>query len=175
MNFDPLLQASPAIQIHVYAAVAAFFLGAAILFRRKGGRVHKALGRIWVGLMLVVAVSSFFIHTINLWGIWSPIHLISVGTLFSLGYGVWLVRRRIVIGHQRVMQGTYFGALIVAGIFTFLPDRIMYEVLFEGPSPAVGVAVMLFILAAGGALAWRGLRGARRTRPGQSQLRLPAQ
>lgn len=174
MNFDPLLQASPAIQVHVYAAVAAFFLGAAILFRRKGGRVHKALGRIWVGLMLVVAISSLFIHTINLWGIWSPIHLISVGTLFSLGYGVWLIRRRIVIGHQRVMQGTYFGALIVAGIFTFLPGRIMYEVLFEGPSPAVGIAVMAFILAAGSLLAWRGMGGRKNVPPGRSQLRLPA-
>lgn len=151
MNFAPLLEASPAIQFHTYAAVAAFFLGAAILFRKKCGRWHRYLGRTWVGLMLIVAFSSFFIHTIKVWGVWSPIHLISLGTFFSLGYGVWLVRRRIVVGHQRVMQGTYFGALIIAGGLSFLPGRIMHEVFFEGPQPAIGVGIAILTL--GGALA----------------------
>ena len=167
MDFTPLFEATPAIQIHVYAAIAAFFLGAAILFRGKGGRVHKALGRTWVGLMLVVAVSSFFVHTIRLWGIWSPIHLVSIGTIVSLGYGVWLIRRRIVTGHQRVMQSTYFGALIIAGIFTFLPGRIMHEVFFGGPSPVAGIAALAAVGAGAGVLL---VLGRKRAEPGRRRL-----
>lgn len=68
MTLQPLLQASPVIQIHAYAAIAALLLGAAVLFRRKGDRLHKLGGRIWVLLMVVVAISSFFIHAIRIWG-----------------------------------------------------------------------------------------------------------
>ncbi len=149
MNFEPLFGASMAIQIHVYAAAAAFFLGGAILFRKKSGRTHRLLGRTWAGLMLTVAISSFFIHTIHVWGIWSPIHLISIATLVSLYYGISLIRRRIVIGHQRVMQGLYFGSLIVAGSLSFMPGRIMYEMFFEGPSPAIGGVAAVALLGFG--------------------------
>lgn len=131
MTLEPLLDASPAIQIHAYAAIAAFGLGAVILFRRKGGRIHRMMGRVWVGLMLVVVLSSFFIHTIRLWGPWSPIHLLSVATLFSLTYGVLMIRRRNVEAHRSVMQSTFGGALVIAGLFTFVPGRIMWEVLFS--------------------------------------------
>lgn len=152
MNIQPLLDASWAIQIHAYAAIAAFFLGAYILFRRKGDRLHRAGGRIWFALMLTVALSSLFIHTIRVWGPWSPIHLVSLGTLMSLAYGLWLIRRRIVVGHANVMKATYAGALIVAGTLTFLPGRIMNDVFFGGPNPALGIVVLAALVAAGGGL-----------------------
>ena len=152
MNFQPLLNASPAIQIHAYAAIAALLLGGFVLFRKKGDRFHRIGGRVWFALMLTVAVSSFFIHTIRVWGPWSPIHLVSVGTLVSLGYGIWLIRRRIIVGHAMAMKATYLGALIVAGIFTFLPGRIMTEVFFGGPSPLTGIVVLTVLLACGAGL-----------------------
>ena len=34
--------------------------------------------------------------------------------------------------HQRAMIGLFAGALVIAGVFTFLPGRIMHAVLF-GP------------------------------------------
>ncbi|MBO6717759.1 MAG: DUF2306 domain-containing protein [Rhizobiaceae bacterium] len=173
MNFEPLLTASPAIQIHVCAAAAAFLMGAAILFRHKAGPWHRYLGRTWVALMVVVAVSSFFIHTIKTWGIWSPIHLISVGTFFSLGYGLWLIRRRIVNGHRNVMIGTYFGAMVIAGGLSFLPGRIMYEVFFSGPNPAAGVTLIAAIVLVSGLLAWPGLSGTSLKRPAPMPRLLP--
>jgi len=157
MTLEPLLHASPAIQLHVAAAMLAFVLGGFVLFRRKGDRLHRLGGRIWVGLMVAVCVTSFFIHTIRTFGIWSPIHLLSVGTLFSLGWAIWQVRRRNIASHRFTMQGTYLGALVIAGIFTFLPGRIMYEVLFGGPSPETGVVTAAAIVAAGAFTAWRGV------------------
>ncbi|MGE0502744.1 MAG: DUF2306 domain-containing protein [Rhizobiaceae bacterium] len=156
MTLEPLISASPAIQVHVAAAVAAFVLGGVVLFRRKGGRTHMMLGRVWVLLMLVVVFSSLFIHTIRLWGIWSPIHLLSVGAFVSLVYGVAMIRRRNVSAHKRTMQGTYLGALVIAGFFTFMPGRIMHEVLLSGTSPT---ELALICVAAAGLTAWVIWRG----------------
>lgn len=159
MTLEPLLSASLAVQIHVAAAVAAFFLGGLVLFRRKGDRLHRMGGRIWVGLMLVTALSSFFIHSIKLWGIWSPIHLLSIGTLAGLVYGVGMARLRRIAAHRFTMQSTYVGGLIVAGAFAFMPGRIMHEVFFEGPAPAVGILTAAAVVAGGLVLAWLGWRG----------------
>lgn len=155
MTLEPLLEASLAIQLHTAAAVLAFILGAVVLFRRKGDRSHRLAGRVWVGLMLVVAVSSFFIHAIRMVGIWSPIHLLSLATLLALGCGVWLARSGRIAAHRRTMQATYLGALVVAGFFTFMPGRIMHEVLFGGPRPWLGIGMSVALLGAVAALAWR--------------------
>ena len=130
MSPQPLFEAPFLIQLHVYAALAAALLGAVILFRRKGTPRHRLAGKVWVALMVVVSLSSFGIHEINLWGRWSPIHILSIVTLVSLAAGIWLARRRQVAGHRFTMQATYVGALLVAGLFTFLPGRLMHTVLF---------------------------------------------
>jgi len=41
-------------------------------------------------------------------------------------------RRGNIRGHKRSMIGLFAGALIIAGIFTFVPGRIMHAVLFGG-------------------------------------------
>lgn len=151
MTLQPLLDTTFAIQIHTVSAILAFLLGGLVLFRRKGDRLHRMGGRIWVGLMGMVCISSFFIHTLQLVGIWSPIHLLSAGTLVALVGGVrsaWLGR---ITAHQQTMQWTYFGSLILAGYFTFMPGRIMYRMVFGGSETphvplAVGVAAGLAIL-----------------------------
>ena len=66
-------------------AMFAIILGGIQLSMKKGGAIHKLLGRIWVALMLIVAITSFFIHEIKLWGDYSPIHLLSLWTIFILG------------------------------------------------------------------------------------------
>ena len=56
---DGLLNQTPPIPLHALGAMLAIMLGAAQLSMKKGGSVHMLLGRVWVGLMLVVAGSSF--------------------------------------------------------------------------------------------------------------------
>jgi len=132
MTLAPLLAASPPIQAHAFAAIAAFVLGAMQLAAPKGTIPHRLCGWLWAALMLTVAISSFFIHEIRLWGAWSPIHLLSVLVVFMLPLAIAHARRRDVRRHQRVMVGLFAGALIIAGIFTLLPGRIMHAVVF-GP------------------------------------------
>jgi uncharacterized membrane protein len=83
-------------------------------------------------LMAAVAISSFWIHQIRLFGPWSPIHFLSIFTLIVLPLGVWRARHHQVAGHRRIMMFTFAGALVIAGLFTFVPGRIMHTVFF-GP------------------------------------------
>jgi uncharacterized membrane protein len=132
MSLTPLLEAAPAIPLHAFAAMAAFALGVVQLAAPKGTSPHRALGWIWVGLMAGVALSSFWIHQIRLLGPWSPIHLLSIFTLAMLPLGVWMAHRHRVADHRRIMIFTFSGALVIAGLFTLLPGRIMHAVVF-GP------------------------------------------
>ena len=119
------------IPLHAIMAIVAVILGGIQLSMKKGGSIHKLLGRIWVGLMLIVAISSFFIHEIKLWGAYSPIHLLSLWTIFILGVGVYYARVGNIKRHKQVMIATYFFALILTGFFTLYPGRIMHQILIS--------------------------------------------
>jgi uncharacterized membrane protein len=131
MNFDALLTAPLAIQMHVFAAVSAAIIGLVVLWRRKGTASHKRWGKVWVVLMLVASLSSFFIHEIKLVGLLSPIHIISVLVLVSLYRGVSQARAGQINAHKRSMKSTYIGGIGVAGILSFFPGRLMHQVMIE--------------------------------------------
>jgi len=132
MSLAPLLAASPAIQIHAFIAMTAFALGVVQLAAPKGTIPHRTLGWIWVVLMLIVSASSFFIHDLRVWGPWSPIHLISIFTVVTLVLAVIAARRHAVARHRIAMISIFCGALVIAGLFTFVPGRIMHAVVL-GP------------------------------------------
>ncbi|RYG11141.1 MAG: DUF2306 domain-containing protein [Caulobacteraceae bacterium] len=128
-HLDLLFAASPIIQIHVYAAIGAVLLGAAILTVRKGRAFHKAAGWTWVALMTTVAGASLFITSLRP-GHWSWIHILSGWTLIALPLALVFVKRRNIGQHRRTMTSIYIGGLIIAGGFTFLPGRLMHQVFF---------------------------------------------
>ena len=132
MSLAPLFSASPAIQFHAFAAMAAFGLGLLQFAAPKGTLPHRTIGWIWVALMVVVSTSAFFIHQIRLWGPWSPIHLLAIFTLTALPLAVWYAHRRAVRKHRNAMVSLFIGALAIAGAFTLLPGRIMHAVVL-GP------------------------------------------
>src|SRR6266849_6746662 len=109
MTLAPLLAASAVIQLHAFAALGAFALGAVQLAAPKGTIPHRVFGWIWATLLFVVAVSSFFIHEIRLWGPWSPIHLLSLFTLIMLPLAILRARRHEVERHRRAMTGLFVG------------------------------------------------------------------
>lgn len=130
MSLQPLLDAAPAIQAHAFTAMAAFALGLVQLVAPKGTLPHRTLGYIWVTLMVVVCVTSFWIHDIRMWGSWSAIHLLSIFTLIALPSAVLHARRHQVTLHRNAMIMMFAGALVIAGLFTFMPGRIMHAVAF---------------------------------------------
>jgi len=131
MNVQPFLDTTPIIQIHIIVALIGLFTGAIVLLRKKGDRLHKRAGRLFVGATAMTALTSFFIFTIRSIGPFSPIHLLSVLTLVSLIVGVRAAQAGHIATHQRAMKGIFWLAFVVTGLFTLLPGRIMHRILIE--------------------------------------------
>lgn len=121
-----------AVQIHAAAAIGAFGLGAWQLIGVKGTVGHRRIGWTWAALMIVVAISSLFIHQLRVIGPFSPIHLLTLLVLVQLPYGLLAARQGRVRAHRLTMLGLFCGALAIAGALTFLPGRLMHAVLFGG-------------------------------------------
>lgn len=132
MSLAPLANASLAIQIHTVLALAAVALTVGIFALHKGSPLHRVMGWAWVLMMAVVALTSFWIHELRVIGPFSPIHLLSLVTLWTLIQSVRAARSHRVNAHKRRMKALVFGALIVAGAFTFFPGRIMHAVVLGG-------------------------------------------
>ena len=132
MSLQPLLDAAAPIPLHAFAAMVAFVIGVVQLIAPKGTLPHKVFGWIWVALLATVAVSSFGIHgdSYRLWRDWSPIHLLSIMAPIMLMVGVIAARRHRVKAHAITMISIFAGALVIAGVFTLVPGRVMHSVVF---------------------------------------------
>lgn len=139
MSLEPLLASSWVIQAHAFAAVAAFLLGLVQFTAPKGTLPHRTLGAIWVLLMTVVTVSSIFIRPSMTPGLplsqwFGFIHIFTALTAFGIVGGlIWIVRGGATLKrHKGPFIGIFIGGLIVAGVLSFLPGRIMHQVAFGG-------------------------------------------
>mgnify|MGYP000464332118 CR=1 FL=1 len=117
------------VKVHIAAALAALVIGFIILALPKGRGPHKALGWTWVVAMSITAVSSLFMTGLN-GDIYSLIHLISGWAIIVLPMGIYAIRNRKVDAHRRHMMSLFLGALLIAGTFSFLPGRFMFEFFF---------------------------------------------
>jgi uncharacterized membrane protein len=126
-----LLNAQPPIPLHAICALAALVVGGMQMSMQKGTALHSVVGRVWVALMTLVAMSSFFIYELKVWGNYSPIHILSAWTLLSLGAGIYFIRKGDIRRHKLVMTSLFYLALILTGAFTLLPGRLMNTVLFQ--------------------------------------------
>jgi uncharacterized membrane protein len=128
-NLALLAHVSPVIVVHLVFAVMAFAIGLIQLLGPKGTLPHRILGWTWVVMMMTVAISSFFIHAINPSG-FSLIHLLSVFVVCMLPLGVYAAKRHNIDLHRRIMRNTFIGGLLVAGVFTFFPGRLIWQIFF---------------------------------------------
>lgn len=139
MNFEALLIAPWHIQVHAFAALAALFLGVIQFSAPKGTLPHRLLGTIWVVLIAIVIISavfivrprpvgaSFFAHFTLIHYIFIPVTTIGlIGGLYRIGRGGPRMRF-----HSKSFLGIFIGGLIIAGLFTLIPGRIMHDVVFD--------------------------------------------
>lgn len=131
MNWYVFEHMSLAIKIHLGVAILALAFGIAMWMRPKGTRSHKMLGRSFVMLMLITAISAIFIREINN-GSFSWIHLFVPLTLLGAWQVVSSARRGAIAKHQRHVKGLFFGALLIPGLFAFMPGRHLWMFFFGG-------------------------------------------
>jgi uncharacterized membrane protein len=124
--FDRL---TPAIKVHLLAALAALALGALLMVVRKGRRFHRIAGWTWVALVATTAGSSLFIATLNR-GHWSVLHLLSAWVLLALPLGVIWARRHDARRHRRTMMGLFYGGFALNALIAFIPGRAMWLMFF---------------------------------------------
>lgn len=111
-----------AISLHLVTVIPAVPLGAYLLLAPKGTRLHKRLGKLWVGLMITTAIAITFVRggTDFSW-----IHIFVPYTLIGAWKVVQTARAGDITGHRKHITGMYLFALVVPGLFSFLPDRMM--------------------------------------------------
>jgi len=115
------------VMLHVVTVTPALPLGAWLFSTTKGDALHRLLGRVWALLILVTAVTSFGIHQLT--GHLSVIHILSVITIVSVVRGVLAARKGRIVEHRSHMIGAFTG-ITLAGVFTFLPGRLLAQWLF---------------------------------------------
>jgi uncharacterized membrane protein len=108
------------------------------------------LGKVWVFLMVLTSASTFFIHQINTFMGFSPIHFLSAFVLAMCWLAVRDARAHNIAAHRMKMIMMYIGGIVIAGGFTFIPGRIMHEVVFTsptGPFDAASLALLVSMMA----------------------------
>ena len=127
MNYTDLMY------IHLVTVVPCFIIGTLLLLIKKGTRIHKNFGRIYMVLMMITAFITLFMpaevgpRILNHFG-W--IHSFSFLTIYTVPTAYWAIKKGNVRSHKRKMILLYFGALIIAGGFTFFPGRYLHNLLF---------------------------------------------
>lgn len=136
---------TPLLLTHLVAALVALPLGGYQLFRpTKGDPRHVLLGRLWVVLMIWVAISSFWLRDLN-HGEFSLLHILSAVTLVTVTLGVLSARRGNIPAHKGNMRGSWLG---LCGAFVgavAVPDRTIPTFVVTRPIDAV-VATAVLVL-----------------------------
>ena len=136
MTLQPLLQSSWAIQVHVAALLLAWLAGTWQFFvSRKRGRNHAALGRIFIALMLIMALATLFIHVRSpnspLLGL-SLMHLYVPLILSLCVIAVFGARTQRLALHRFAVIAMYFGSLVFTGLVQiFLVPGITHRIFFH--------------------------------------------
>ena len=136
------------IATHAFCALTALLIGGwQLFFSVKGDRVHRLVGRLWVGLMLYVSVTSFWIRELR-HGQLSLLHILSVVTFVSVILGIRDARRGNLRGHVGNMRGSWIG-LCVAGMFAVgVPARAIPQFALADPKQAVAAGLSVIVIAA---------------------------
>ena len=131
MTLAPLLDAPPIIRFHAAFAFAAIGLGAVQLLAPKGTLPHRTIGWAWALLMILVAGTRSS-STRSEPGDLEPHPPSLVVHARSGSLAVLQARRHNVAAHRSAMIWIFTLALVVTGLFTLAPGRIMNKVMFGG-------------------------------------------
>jgi uncharacterized membrane protein len=119
--------------IHLASVLVAFLIGTFMLMSAKGTARNRALGRVFMVLMLATAVLVLFIpthHPPRLFGHFGPIHLFVIPVAYFVPSAYFAAKRGDIRTHKANMLGVYGGALLLADAFAFAPGRLLHTWLF---------------------------------------------
>lgn len=119
--------------LHLLTVIPSFLIGTILLIIKKGTKFHKLFGSVYMVLMLLTAIVTLFMQTHlgpRIFNHFGWIHLFSFLTLYTIPTAFIAIKKGNVKAHKRKMILLYFGAIIIAGGFTFTPGRYLHSVFF---------------------------------------------
>ncbi len=114
---------------HLATIMVALPLTPVMLLRKRGDRLHRRLGTVWVLAMILTALDSLLVRNAN-HGNFSFIHILSVWVLIQVPIIWWSARTHRIRQHRSSVRGMVTGALLIAGFFTFPFNRMLGQFLF---------------------------------------------
>lgn len=123
------MAATSLVVAHLAAILPALLIGTALMGMKKGTGPHRALGKIYLLLMLFTGVITLFIpaQVGPQWlGHFGYLHLLSLLTLYTVPTAWLAARRHQWRRHAAAMIGLYVGGLLVAGGFALMPGRLLH-------------------------------------------------
>jgi uncharacterized membrane protein len=132
-NLSLIAGASTIIKVHMVSVGGALLVGTILMSGVKGTTLHRTLGWIWSVFMIGTAATTMFIHAspgLPHVGFFGPLHIFSVAVLTLTPLALYRARKGKWLSHGTTMTGIFFGGLIVAGLFTFFPGRLIYTAFF---------------------------------------------
>lgn len=118
-----------AVVLHLATVLPSLPIGLYLFATRKGGARHRLLGRVWMVLIAITAVAALFIRHLND-GALSPVHIASAITLLGIPFAIQAARQGRIAAHRTQLVRMFAGALLVSGLLSFLPGRIMWLWMF---------------------------------------------
>ncbi len=118
---------------HLATVVPCFLIGTMLFLIAKGTKTHVYFGRIYMILMMITALITLFMPAKvgpTILSHFGWIHCFSFLTIYTVPTAYWAIKKGNVKAHKRKMILLYFGAIIIAGGFTFSPGRYLYKVFF---------------------------------------------
>ena len=129
MTLEPLINSAIPISHHTVAGVLATLVGVAQLWLTKGTVLHRRLGYVWVGLIVFVALTGFFIFET---GVAPPFNYLSKPlsalVLVMLRWGIRLARAGKIKEHRQTMIQQFWLTMLI-GLLTIQPGRVMHQML----------------------------------------------
>ena len=129
MTLEPLINSAIPISHHTVACALATLVGVAQLWLTKGTMLHRRLGYVWVGLIVFVALTGFFIFET---GVASPFNYLSKPlsalVLVMLWWGIRLARAGKIKEHRQTMIQLFWLTMLI-GLLTTQPGRIVHQIL----------------------------------------------
>jgi uncharacterized membrane protein len=120
--------------IHLATVLPCFLIGTILMIIRKGTKIHIYSGRVYMLFMVITATVTLFMPAqvgprfLDHFGL---LHSFSLLTLYTVPTAYSAIKSGNVKVHKRKMILLYFGAIILAGGFTFYPGRYLHNLFFR--------------------------------------------
>jgi uncharacterized membrane protein len=128
----PHLNQLAVVYLHLATVLPAFLIGSWLMLNHKGTPQHRALGKVFLVLMLLTAALALLLRSSHplLLGHFGYLHLFVLLVGYSVPRAYFAARRGDIRRHRGNMIGLYVGALLLAGAFAFSPGRLLHRWFF---------------------------------------------